>query len=132
MALMFSLFSSLRFHLISHQQQLSHCIPSLLTLFLAPQCKLSTSVVGSTAFGVDISLDSETPPLPIATPAQLDAEALEPGAPLLGQRIQRAFETILATTRPSKSGVWLPLILMAHPSFRDPVRILANVSEGRE
>ena len=87
--------------------------------------------MGSAAFGIDIGLGSETAPLAAGTPAQLDREAQEPGAPLLGLRIRGAFETILATTRPSKSGVWLPLILMTHPSLRDPVRILANVRGER-
>ena len=77
------------------------------------------AVVGTTGFGVDVDLDGG------------DASR----SPLhefdMGTRVLRAFQEIMAISRPSESGFWLPVYMMTHPWLRAPVRLLANVSKGQ-
>ena len=85
------------------------------------------AVVGTTGFGVDVDLEVD-----YDTGGRDGIAAEAPRSPLpepdMGTRVLRAFQEIMAISRPSESGFWLPVYMMTHPWLRAPVRLLANVS----
>jgi cytochrome P450 len=74
---------------------------------------VSFSIIASTGFGLDMPLDLNGP---LSNQSKSHA-----------RRVLDAFHKILEASSPDKTGIWLPIFLMVHPSFRGPIRTLANL-----